>query len=186
MNSTFRGACVLAGPAQASLIQNGDFESVTNNKFDSWTYQGSGAYVESYEVISGFHSAGILSKGGESSSYIYQSPSEAISAFVFECDFAVFSVPENGNRNLNVLLFYHPSEMINLRVGPNNILQAYGGSGWPKGVDLPQWWSDLALGFKITRARALEWPGCGFPVAILVDFHFWSEWRCPQCGAIAD
>lgn len=124
------GACVLAGPAQASLIQNGNFESVTNDKFDFWTYVGSGAYVESSEVISGSHSAGILKGGG--ASYIYQSPSEAISAFVFECDFAVFPVPENGNRSLNVLLFYHPTEnrMINLRVGPNNILQAYDGSGW--------------------------------------------------------
>jgi len=58
--------------------------------------------------------------------------------------------------------------------------------GWPRNVELPKWWSDMALGFKITRARASQCPECGFPVAVLVDFHFWNEWRCPQCGVIAE
>ena len=58
--------------------------------------------------------------------------------------------------------------------------------GWPRNVELPKWWSDMALGFKITRARASQCPECGFPVAVLVDFHFWNEWRCPQCGRIAE
>ncbi|MBC7077318.1 MAG: hypothetical protein H5T92_03285 [Synergistales bacterium] len=58
--------------------------------------------------------------------------------------------------------------------------------GWPRHVELPTWWSDMALGFKITRARASECPECGFPVAVLVDFHFWNEWRCPQCGITLD
>ncbi|MEJ5342970.1 MAG: hypothetical protein WHT09_15545 [Thermogutta sp.] len=58
--------------------------------------------------------------------------------------------------------------------------------GWPRNVELPTWWSDIALGFTITRARASECPECGFPVAILVDFDLWNEWRCPQCGRMAE
>ena len=57
---------------------------------------------------------------------------------------------------------------------------------WPRNVELPKWWADIALGFTITRARASECSECGFPVAVLVDFHFWNEWRCPQCGVIAE
>ena len=58
--------------------------------------------------------------------------------------------------------------------------------GWPRNVELPKWWSDMALGFTITRARASECPECGFPVVILVDLDLWNEWRCPQCGVIAE
>lgn len=119
------GAAVLmlAGAAEASLIQNGNFESVTDNKFDYWTYQGPGAYVEAAEVISGARTAGILTGGGAPSN-ISQVPLEAISGFVFECDFAVFPVLSTGNRSLNVQ-FSYGTGMINLRVGPNNVLQAY-------------------------------------------------------------
>lgn len=54
--------------------------------------------------------------------------------------------------------------------------------GWPKDVPLPDWWSDVALGFNILRAKRMDCPECGFPVAVLVDFQDWAELRCPQCG----
>ncbi|GAB6186683.1 hypothetical protein JCM17478_21850 [Thermopirellula anaerolimosa] len=54
--------------------------------------------------------------------------------------------------------------------------------GWPRGVDLPPWWSDIALSFKITRARASECPECAFPVAVLIGFDGYDAWHCPQCG----
>jgi len=126
-------AVLLAGPAQASLITNGNFESVTGGKFDGWTYSPTfGALVESQSVISGAYSAEIITGGGPISSYVQQTPSELISGFVFECDFAVFPVPTDGNRSANILLFYHPTDLrlINLRVGPGNRLQAYDGSAW--------------------------------------------------------
>jgi len=55
--------------------------------------------------------------------------------------------------------------------------------GWPKDVDLPLWWSDIALGFKIKRGRPNTCK-CGFPASVLVDFDYWTEWHCPQCGVI--
>jgi len=55
--------------------------------------------------------------------------------------------------------------------------------GWPKDVDLPKWWSDIALGFKIKRGRPNACK-CGFPASVLVDFDYWTEWHCPQCGVI--
>ncbi|WP_347246407.1 hypothetical protein, partial [Thermogutta sp.] len=53
--------------------------------------------------------------------------------------------------------------------------------GWPRGVELPRWWSDVVLGFKIVRARASDCSDCGFPALVLVDFDIWNEWRCPKC-----
>jgi len=58
--------------------------------------------------------------------------------------------------------------------------------GWPKDVDLPLWWSDIALGFKIKRARPNPCTECGFPVVVLIDFDYWTEWRCPQCGSMIE
>jgi len=123
------GACVLAAPAQASLIQNGNFEQVSGSTFTGWTYMGTGASVENSSVISGTYSAEIVGPIPTGSGLI-QSFTEQLSSFVFECDFAVF--PVTSNRSMNILLYYHPTDnrMINLRVGPNNILQAYNGSAW--------------------------------------------------------
>ncbi len=120
---------VFVVPAQASLIANGDFESVTAGKFDSWTYSASGAAaVESQSVISGKYSAEIARS--DTLSYLQQYPSASISDFVFECDFAVFPITvPTKDRSMNIQFFYG-NGFINLRVGPNNYLQAYDGSTW--------------------------------------------------------
>uniref|UniRef100_UPI00321FC7CE hypothetical protein n=1 Tax=Thermogutta sp. TaxID=1962930 RepID=UPI00321FC7CE len=49
--------------------------------------------------------------------------------------------------------------------------------GWPRNVPLPEWWSDMALGFNITRAKAQECQECSFPVVVLVTFDILNEWR---------
>jgi len=57
--------------------------------------------------------------------------------------------------------------------------------GWPKDVPLPDWWSDIALGFKILQARRSSC-ACGFPVAVYVSLRNGCHWHCPSCGRQVD
>ncbi len=121
----------LINTATANLIANGNFETLGSggaDVFANWAEGGSGALAESVVVIGGDYSAEIV-RG--SNSYLQQAPAVNLADFWFEMDFAVF--PRTSNRTLNVLLYYGPSqysEMINLRVGENNRLQAYNGSSF--------------------------------------------------------
>lgn len=56
-------------------------------------------------------------------------------------------------------------------------------TGWPADVPFPpEWWDEIALGFRITQATRHECPRCGFPVAVYVAPPGPRAWFCPQCG----
>ncbi len=124
-------ATILIGtlPAQAELLTNGNFESVTADQFDGWTYNNAGsAVVETGSVISGTNSAEIVASIGS----IEQAPSDAnLTQFTLDFDFAVFP---NAGRTLNLLLYYSLDRgvrMINLRVnGSSAEVQVVNGSSF--------------------------------------------------------
>ncbi|MDY0170336.1 MAG: hypothetical protein RBS80_27575 [Thermoguttaceae bacterium] len=133
-------ACLLlvglgAYPAPAGLIANGNFESVSGDplKFDGWTYDDATRFtVQSRpggSVISGNYSAEIV-RGNVHN--LYQTPSEAVSSFIFNMDFAVF--PNTGDRTMNTQLWWAAGGAsdiaVQLRVGSDNRLQAYDGGAW--------------------------------------------------------
>ena len=124
-------ALALTNTATANLIANGDFETLGAggaDVFANWTEYSNGALAESVVVIGGDYSAELVRGSG---SYLQQAPTVSLADFWFEMDFAVF--PRTSNRTLNVLLYYGPgqsTQMINLRVGDNNQLQAYNGSSF--------------------------------------------------------
>ncbi len=127
----------LALVAQASLISNGDFETVTSTgspaSFAGWNGVGQKADASTFpSVISGTYSAEL--RKSSTTSYLQQTFSGARSDFAFDMDFAVFPAADsNPNRTMNVLLYYRESpssNMVNMRIGADNQLSVVGNNSW--------------------------------------------------------
>ncbi len=115
----------------AELIVNGDFESVTEGTFDSWSYSSAAAGSIAAVPIDGAYSANIVAGSGQ----LWQQVSETgLEDFSFELDFAVLPF-SSGSRSLHVATYAsdpgnpHSGNIDSVRVTPTNELQVYAG-GW--------------------------------------------------------
>jgi len=118
------------GTYAAGLIANGNFQSVSEQGPDGWTGPAGRIRLQDSSVISGDYSVEVLRPYNNS---LYQAPSEPVSSFVFQMDFAVFGMVAGGDRTMNILLYCGPgarSIAINMRVGGGDRLQAHDGTGW--------------------------------------------------------
>ncbi len=92
-----------------NLLNNGDFESVTEGKFDSWLtgddYVSGGlpVVVSTSPVISGTYTA-LAPRGASTGSGMQQDVSTSVSNFTFSCDFSVLTGDGASRQSLVVML----------------------------------------------------------------------------------
>ncbi|MBI1368712.1 MAG: hypothetical protein GC162_08690 [Planctomycetes bacterium] len=118
-----------AAAAQASLIQNGDFESSPN--LTNWTVEPNSGAITTTSVISGAKSLIINdTNAGAGVSQSFTGQAEV----VIKADFAVFASTVEGARTFNMTLRAPDNTLrMNLRVvldNGNQALQAYNGSAF--------------------------------------------------------
>ncbi|MDZ7616916.1 MAG: PEP-CTERM sorting domain-containing protein [Patescibacteria group bacterium] len=154
--------------AVAGLIENGNFESVTGGKFDSWNYTPDKAVANvstAPAVIGGTYSARLIA-GTASGGVLEQTVSTVgLSHFTIDFDFAVLP-GNNGQRTLGILSNGDAANVAVYYTASGAELRFYTGSAWlPTGlfVDTTSNWTETPAINHLT----LEGMGYGTPDASL-------------------
>lgn len=138
---------VCAAGAAAGLIENGNFESVTAGKFDSWTYTAGKTVADvsiAPAVLGGTYSARLI-PGTANGGFLNQTVSTVgLSDFKIDFDFAV--LPGNiGQRTLGIASNGDVANVAVYYTASGAELHFYTGTGWlPTGllVDTTPNWSE--------------------------------------------
>ena len=138
---------VCAAGAVAGLIENGDFESVTGGKFDSWTYTAGKTVADASTapaVLEGTYSARLI-PGLTDGGFLNQTVSTAgLSDFKVDFDFAVLP-GVNGQRTLGIASNGDVANVAVYYTASGAELHFYSGSSWlPTGllVDTTSNWGE--------------------------------------------